>query len=335
MGGQVSVVTGGSGFIGSHVVRQLVARGDTVQIFDLNPPGAGLPVEAEFHQGSILDPIALAQVLKGANRLFHLAANPNLWARDKSELSKVNYEGTKTVLDAAAKADLERIVVTSTETILKSYRDGSSAPISETSPLPELKDLAGHYSRSKMRADMAARDAMASGLPVTIVNPTVPVGEGDVSFTPPTKMILGFVDGSTPAYLDCVLNLIAVQDVAAGHILAAEKGRVGERYILSGENVRLGRMLEILEQITGRPMPKRKVPYWLSYAVGVVSEFLADNITGKPPIAPLEGVRVAGTAMSFDNSKARSELGLELTPLADALRQSVEWLRAEGHIKAA
>ncbi len=333
MGGRVSAVTGGSGFIGSHVVRQLVAQGDVVRVLDLNPPGAGMLSQVEYRPGSILDGSAVKDVLEGADRLFHLAANPNLWARDKAQLSEVNFGGTHNVLSVAAGCDLERIVVTSTETILKSYKDHSTEPISETSPLPDLDALPGHYSRSKMRADMAAREAIDKGLPITIVNPTVPVGEGDVSFTPPTKMILGFVDGSTPAYLDCVLNLIAVQDVAAGHILAAEKGRVGERYILSGENVRLGRVLELLEQITGRPMPKRKVPYWLSYAVGVVSEFMADNVTGKPPIAPLEGVRVAGTPMSFDNSKARTELGLELTPLADALRQSVNWLKAEGHLK--
>ncbi len=331
MGNRVSVVTGGSGFIGSHVVRQLVAQGDQVRVLDLNPPAADLADRVEFRNVSILDRDAVGQALAGADRLFHLAANPNLWARDKSQLAEVNFHGTQTVLAAAATSALERIVVTSTETILKSYKDRSSEPISEKSRLPELEALPGYYSRSKMRADIAARQAMDEGLPVTIVNPTVPVGEGDVSFTPPTKMILGFVDGSTPAYLDCVLNLIAVQDVAAGHILAAEKGRVGERYILSGENVRLGRVLEILEEITGKPMPKRKVPYWLSYAVGVVSEFMADYITRTPPIAPLEGVRVAGTAMSFDNTKARAELGLKLTPLADALRQSVDWLRAEGH----
>lgn len=331
MGAQVSTVTGGSGFIGSHVVRQLVARGDDVRVLDLNPPLSDIAPKVDYRRGSILDQGAVRDAVTGADNLFHLAANPNLWARDKNVLSQVNHEGTKTVLDVAATCGLNRIVVTSTETILRSHRDRSDQPVSEASPLPSLDQLPGAYSRSKMRADMVAREAIKQGLPIVIVNPTVPVGEGDVSFTPPTKMILGFVDGSTPAYLDCQLNLIAVQDVAAGHILAAEKGRIGERYILAGENVRLGQVLALLGEITGQKMPKNKVPFWLSYAVGVVSEFVADHVTGNPPIAPLEGVRVAGGSVAFDNTKARTELGLEITPLREALQQSVDWLRAEGH----
>jgi len=328
---QFAVVTGGSGFIGRHLVRQLDAQGARVRVLDLREP-ADLPRQVDFVQGSILDEPTVVRALDKATHLYHLAANPNLWVRDKHDLHRTNYEGTVTILKAARTANLQRLIYTSTETILKGTKKKSDVPITEDTPLPELDELPGAYSRSKMLADRAVRSAAEEGLPAVLVNPTVPVGEGDINFTPPTKMIHGFVSGATPAYLDCVLNLVAVQDVARGHILAGEKGQVGHRYLLCGHNVRLGEVLELLEEITGRPMPKNKVPFWLSYTVGVVSEFMSNYVTRKPPVAPLEGVRVAGTVQRFDGSKTREELDLTVTPLKQALSESVAWLERDGHL---
>jgi dihydroflavonol-4-reductase len=333
MASKLAVVTGGSGFIGQHVATELLARGYDVRILDVNPPPQSLRDRVDFCEGSILDARSVDAALKGANLLFHMAANPNLWAKDKTELMRTNFVGTKSVLGAATSSSLDRIVFTSTETVLKGYRDRSMRMVDENSPLPDLADLPGQYSRSKLLADLAAREAAEAGLPVTLVYPTIPIGAGDTSFTPPTKMLQGFLNGTTPAYLDCELNMIAVSDLAQGHVLAAEKGRIGERYILAGENIRLGALLNLLEEISDRKMPKRRVPYWLSYGVGLITEWVSDNVTGTPPIAPLEGVRVAGMPLSFDNRRAVEELGLKLTPLRDALKESVSWLEQNGHLK--
>jgi dihydroflavonol-4-reductase len=324
--GQV-LVTGGCGFIGRHLVSLLAARGDHVRVLDLAewPTGADpLPPHVEMRQGSVGDRAALNRACRGVDTVFHLAANPNLWAPDPHTFHEVNYEGTLRVLEAAAEAKVGRIVYTSTESILKNInapRSSQAALIDERVNHGE-DDVPGPYCRSKFRAEKAARDAAGSGLPVVIVNPTMPIGPGDLTLTPPSKMILGFLNGTTPAYLACDFNLVDARDAALGHVLAAQYGRIGERYILGHENLSLGRLLEELAALSGLSMPKHRVPYWLAYISALVSEGIA-NITKKPPMAPLTGVRLARSSMAFDCRKAQAELHWQCRPLAQSLIDTI------------
>ncbi|MBI2255659.1 MAG: NAD-dependent epimerase/dehydratase family protein [Proteobacteria bacterium] len=335
---RLSLVTGGCGFMGRHLVSLLSARGERVRVLDLRdwPQSPDLPVPAnvELRQGSIRDRAVLTRAMAGVDRVFHLAANPNLWAADPATFHEVNYEGTCRVLDAAAEAKVARFVYTSTESILKNI----NAPRASQNALIDEKvrhtvnDVPGPYCRSKFRAEEAAQAAANGGMPLVIVNPTMPIGPGDFLLTPPTKMILGFLNGTTPAYLDCDFNLVDGRDAALGHFLAAEHGRIGERYILGHENLSLGRLLKELEGLTGLSMPKRKVPYWLAYVSALVSEGAA-NITKKPPMAPLTGVRLARSSMAFDCSKAQRELHWQCRPLIQSLRDTVLDLQRRGLLR--
>lgn len=324
-----SLVTGGGGFIGRHLVRLLLERGETVRILELDD----VPVEgwdAEVIRGSICDPDTVRRSLSGVDRLYHLAANPNLWAPDKRVFDQVNHQGTNTVLQAAARFDLQRIVYTSTESILSGTRRHGQTTLIDGSARLDLQDMPGPYCRSKYLAEQLALRAAEQGQPVVIVSPTLPIGPGDTRLTPPTRMMLGFLNRSTPAYLDSGFNLVDVRDVALGHVLAAEHGRIGERYILGNENLMLRELLKRLEELTGIPMPKRRVPYWLALTVSLASEFIADRITHRPPVAPVTGVRLASVPMFFDCSKAVQELGLVQTPIGTALADAVDWLADTG-----
>jgi dihydroflavonol-4-reductase len=337
-GSGLNLVTGGCGFMGWHLVALLSARGERVRVLDLRDwpqsPNLPLPANVEMRQGSIRDRAVLTRAMAGVERVFHLAANPNLWAADPNSFHEVNYEGSCRVLEAAAAAKVERFVYTSTESILKNInapRASQNALIDEK-VRHSVNDVPGPYCRSKFRAEEAAKAAADSGLPLVIVNPTMPIGPGDFLLTPPTKMILGFLNGTTPAFLDCDFNLVDARDAALGHLLAAEHGRVGERYILGNENLSLGRLLAELERLTGLSMPRRKVPYWLAYASALVSEGIA-NITKKPPLAPLTGVRLARSSMAFDCSKAQSELHWQCRPLQQSLRDTVLDLQQRGLLR--
>lgn len=328
-----SLVTGGRGFIGRHLVRMLVERGERVRVLDIAEPGPPSG-DIEYLHGSILDRDLMRRALKGVDHLYHLAANPELWAADKSEFLRTNHLGTKTVLEEAERAGPERIVYTSTESILKGARArvpkdpgarGTARPTDETVSWT-LDEMAGPYCRSKLLAEQEAFAAARRGLPVVIVNPTLPVGAGDHRLTPPTRMILGFLNGRFRAYLDCVLNLVDVRDAALGHVLAAEKGRIGERYILGNENLRMDDLLAMLNELTGLPMPRLSVPYWPVFVASAVSEFVADHVTHRPPTAPLSGVRLARRPMAFDSGKAERELGLPRTPIRDSLADAVLWM---------
>lgn len=330
---RLNLVTGGCGFIGRHLVDQLVARGERVRVLDLRPLDP-MPAGTEQIVGSITAPAIAARAAEGCERVFHLAANPNLWARDPSSFELVNHQGTRRILNAARLAGVQRFVYTSTESILKSYRvpkQPARAVIDESVRLT-LDDMPGPYCRSKFLAEEAAREAAATGLPVVIVNPTMPVGPGDQLLTPPSKMILGFLNGRTPAYLECEFNLVDARDVAAGQILAADKGRVGERYILGHVNLGLSDLLAELHRLTGLSMPSTRIPYALALASAIVSEGLS-AFTDKPPIAPLTGVRLARTSMAFDCSKARGELGWSCRPLEESLRDAIAWMSGRGLLR--
>src|SRR6185312_7808216 len=280
------------------------------------------------------DPATVARATEGCERVFHLAANPNLWAPDPRSFDAVNHQGTRRVLEAAQKAGVQRFVYTSTESILKSCRapKGSARALIDEKVRLTLEDMPGPYCRSKFLAEEAAREAAAGGLPVVIANPTMPIGPGDTLLTPPSKMILGFLNGETPAYLDCEINIVDARDIAAGHILAADKGRVGERYILGNANLRLGELLAKLHRLTGLPMPRTRIPYALALVSAVVSEGIS-NMTKKPPIAPLTGVRLTRTSMAFDCSKARGELGWSCRTLEQSLCDAISWMSGCGLLR--
>ncbi|MCH8081573.1 MAG: NAD-dependent epimerase/dehydratase family protein [Proteobacteria bacterium] len=327
-----ALVTGGAGFIGAHLVALLVKEGVKVTVLDTAVKTKGLPKEVKGFKGSILDQHVLEKAMKGQECVFHLAALTHLWARHKKDFAAVNVEGTRNVLAAAKKAKVKKIVVTSTETILRGWRDPDPFPISENDPAPALDDMAGPYTRSKWRADQLVREAAKSGLPVVSVYPAVPVGPGDYNLTAPTRMILDFVKGKTPAYLNALLNYVPVGDVARGHYQAAILGAPGGRYILGGENLAMAHFLERLEDVSGQKMPKRRVPFELAYSFAVLSEFLADVITRKPPLASKEGVRLALNPSFVTSQLAADKLGYRPSGVKPALKATVEWFREEGLI---
>ncbi|MBL25930.1 MAG: hypothetical protein CMM50_00055 [Rhodospirillaceae bacterium] len=328
----VALVTGGSGFIGRHLVAALLERGEAVRVLDVEPSEA-LPRGAEFIRGSVTDGVAVGAAMHGVRRVYHLAANANLWVPDRGVFEAVNHGGTRTVLAAAGKAGVERIVVTSTEGVLIGKRSPRRPfRVDETAELT-IGDMIGAYCRAKYRAEKAALVAARDGMPVVVVNPTLPVGPGDRRLTPPTRMILDLANGTIPAYLDCYLNFIDVRDAAAGHILAAEKGRIGARYILGGENLRMRDFIAVMAEVTGASVPHWRVPYWLAVAAATVDEARSTYVTKAPPKAPLAGVRLAGRPALVDNTRARTELGLPSRPIRDSLRDALAWLVWNGLVE--
>ncbi|MBX9777155.1 MAG: NAD-dependent epimerase/dehydratase family protein [Xanthobacteraceae bacterium] len=323
----IDLVTGGAGFIGRHVVAALRARGTSVRVLDLVPAD---DIDAEIVPGSILDAHRLDVAMDGVRHVYHLAGIAQLWSRDRADFDRINAAGAAMVLRAAAAHRVARVVHCSTEAILLP-KHGGDALIDETAR-PALSDMPGPYTRSKLKAEQAVVAAVQSGLNALIVNPTVPIGPGDHNLTPPAAMLSMFLKGQSPAYLDCTLNLVDVRDVAAGMVLAAERGRAGERYILGGDNVALRDLLALLQQLSARPMPKRAVPPWLALASAAVTEFVADHVTGRTPAATQEGVRLALRSGPFDSRKARNELGYATRAIKDTLADTISWLSAVGAV---
>ncbi len=326
MSNRLSLVTGGGGFIGSHLVQTLLENGEAVRVLEL--PDVPLPEDVEVVRGSICDAEVVRCALKGVRRVYHLAANPNLWAVKKSDFNRVNFEGTRTIFAEVAKHDIEVVVYTSTESILTGNVDKDSFFAVEMER--KLGQMPGPYCRSKYLAEQEAFKAAQAGMPVVVVAPTLPVGPGDRLITPPTRMILDFVNSKNPVYLDCGFNMVDVRDVAKGHLLAAEHGVHGERYILGNENLTLGQLLRWIEEITGLVMPKRRIPYWLALMTGVITEFVADHVTHCPPRAPLTGIRLAHHPMYFDSSKAINQLGFPQNSVRKALEDEINWLLNNG-----
>lgn len=316
-----ALVTGGCGFIGRHLVRALVERGERVRVLDLADP-QGLPPEIEFVRGSVLDYARVREAMKDVSLVYHLAAVAHLWIPNRADFDRVNVQGTETVLRAALERRIIRLVHCSTEAILLPRRPPSDGMVDESSVPPEA-DMPGPYTRSKRRAELAALAAGGNGLQVVIVNPTVPIGCGDRNRTAPSLMLAHFLNGGSPFFLDCVLNLVAVEAVAEGLILAGARGAPGQRYILGGENVPMRRLLKIVERASGRKMPNRAISPLIARAAAAIAEWAADFVTGRRPVVTKEGVRLAMRSLPFDCRKARQELGYPLRPIEPALVEMV------------
>ncbi|MGO9584701.1 MAG: hopanoid-associated sugar epimerase [Limisphaerales bacterium] len=330
-------VTGASGFIGSNLVHELVAQGHRVKAL-LRPESdkRGLAgVEFERVTGDVFDGKLLEREMGGCDWCFHVAASYHLWLRDYKPMYEVNVEGTRNVLEAAGKAGCQRIVYTSTVGCvgLPKMVEGRLAPSTELDAIAN-EQLTNHYKSSKWQAECLAVKLAKDGLPIIIVNPTAPVGLRDVKPTPTGQVIVDFLNRKLPAYLDTGLNWVHVRDVAAGHILAAEKGEIGERYILGNQegNWTMQETMAVLEEITGVRAPKIKIPHRVALAAAHVDEMLS-FFTGKPPRAPLAGVRMARYKMWFNLAKAIRVFKLPQTPPKQALADAVEWFRANGYVK--
>jgi dihydroflavonol-4-reductase len=322
----VDLVTGGAGFIGRHVVDHLVRDGRRVRVLDL-APGSTFRGDVEVIAGSINDAPLLDRAASGAENVFHIAGNPQLWAPRAGDFMAANVEGTRSVLRAAARQGAARVVVTSTAAI------HFKVPGRSENAEPTLADMPGAYWRSKFLAEKAALEAASEGVPVVILDPCLPIGAGDRGLSPPTRMILDFLNGRTKAYLDWELRAIHVDDLARAYLLAADRGAVGERYFLGGDPVPLSQMLRVLERLSGIAMPKRKVPYALAYLAGAVSEFIADRITHRPPMAPLAGVRITRHPANAKGLRTAFDLGLQLRSLEEALGDAIRWLDQNGYLE--
>jgi dihydroflavonol-4-reductase len=324
-----TLVTGAAGFLGSHVARQLVARGDDVRVLmrvsSTNRAIADLSLE--YVTGDLRDPASLDRAMKGVKRVFHVAADYRLWAKRSQDIYDSNVGGTKNLLDAARRAGVEQFIYTSTVATIAV--DRSELPNEFTDA--KLNEMVGHYKRSKWMAEKEALSAAKAGLPVIVAMPTTPVGPWDWKPTPTGKIILDFLNGKMPGYVETGLNFVGVEECAAGHLLVAEKGKVGERYLLGGENLTLKQMLDTLAKITGLSAPKLKIPHGVALGVAYANTVFS-RLAGREPGIPVEGVKIARHMMFVDCTRAQRELGFHADPVSAALERAVRWYEANGYI---
>jgi dihydroflavonol-4-reductase len=327
-----TLVTGGTGFVGANVVRELLKRGAEVRAL-VRPRSDTQNLDSldiELVAGDLRDRGSLEAALEGCDTLYHVAAMYALWARNPREIYDSNVTGTMNILEAAKQSGVQKIVYTSSVATIGLPKDGT--PGTEEIPLsPE--SLVSDYKRSKYLAEQEVLKYAQHGLPVVIVNPSFPVGAWDVKPTPSGQIIVNFLRGKIPAYVDTGLNVVDVEDVAVGHIMAAEKGRPGERYILGHANLTLPELFQLLAQVSGMSAPRIRIPYGVAYLSACVSEVVARTITHKPPFVTLAGVKLSRKHMFFDPSKAVRELGLPQTPAIEGLRKAVQWFRTHGYAK--
>ena len=317
------LVTGGTGFIGQHLVSALVAPGRKVRVLDRRPPVCVVP-GVEYVSGSVLDSALVDETLRDTDEVYHLAGLPGMWLPKKSDFHAVNFQGTEMVIAAARKRGVARFLHCSTESILfrpASLQDDSS----ERSLLPP-QQMPGVYTRSKMLAEQSAAQAAAAGFPLVIGTPTMPIGPHDHNLTPPTAMLRQFLHGRVQMYLDFIVNMVDVRDVAAGLILTMERGQIGHRYILGGESISLKNILELMATISGRRTLAIPVPGKIAEAAAAMLEFVSDHITHRPPSGTAEGVRIALRATKLSIEKAQNELGYAPRPIEPALRDTIAYL---------
>ena len=348
-------VTGATGFLGSHVARVLAEQGAELRL--LVRPTSDLRnldgLNADRVVGDLRDSASLEKALTGCDVVFHVAADYRLWVRDPDEMYRSNVEGTRSLLKAARKQGVRRVVYTSSVATMGFISNHATAELrsagqvrapaptqtgtatsrvaDEESPV-SLADMIGPYKRSKFMAEQVAVDAARSGVDVVIVNPSTPIGERDIKPTPTGRIVVDFLKRKFPAYMETGLNLVDATECARGHVQALEKGRSGERYILGGENLTLKEILDRLAAITGLPSPTVKVPYLVALAGGIFYEMVSGRLLGREPRATIDEVRMARKMMFVNSAKAERELGWRAVPVDGALRRSVEWFRANGYV---
>lgn len=321
-----TLVTGATGFLGWHVAKRLLARGERVRAL-VRSTSKIRELDVELVTGDLREPESLQRAVTGCQVVYHVAADYRLWAKDPGELFQSNVEGTRNLLLAAREAGVERIVYTSTVGCIGLPGDRPGDEDTEVS----LEEMTGAYKRSKFQAEQVALEFAKSGLPVVIVNPTTPVGDHDFKPTPTGKVVVDYLKGDLPAFVDTGLNLVDVNDTAEGHLLACERGRAGERYILGCENLTLEQILTRLAAVSGGHAPRWRIPYGVAYLAGVASTGWA-RLTGHEPRAPLDGVKMARKKMFVSPDKAKRELGFNPGPVDGALERAVEWFRANGYV---
>ena len=322
----LAFVTGATGFLGSHVARVLAGQGADLRLLVRSTSNLknleGL--NAETATGDLRDQASIEKAMAGCDTVFHVAADYRLWVRDPAEMYRSNVEGTRAILDVARKNKVRCVVYTSS--VATVGFTGNGQPADEDSPV-SLADMIGHYKRSKFMAEQIALEAGRSGMRVVTVNPTTPIGENDVKPTPTGRIVVDFLKRKFPAYVETGLNLVDVRECARGHVVAMEKGKSGERYILGGENLTLKQILDKLSAISGLPSPTVKLPYFVAYAAGAVDQTFSGRFLGREPRATVETVRMGRKKMWASSAKAERELGWKTVSADDALRRAVEWFR--------
>jgi dihydroflavonol-4-reductase len=327
----LTLVTGAAGFLGSHVARQLVARGENVRVLmrASSSNRAISDLSLEYVTGDLRDVASLERAMSGVQRVFHVAADYRLWAKKPQDIYDSNVGGTKNLLSAAKTAGVEQLIYTSTVATIAVDRPELPNELTDS----KLDEMVGHYKRSKWMAEQEILQAAQAGLPAIVAMPTTPVGPWDWKPTPTGKIVLDFLNGKMPGYVETGLNFVGVEECAAGHLLVAEHGKIGERYLLGGENLTLKQLLDMLAKITGLAAPSMKIPLGVALGVAYV-ESAFSRLIGKEPGIPVEGVRIAQHVMFVDASRAQRELGFRSGSVPAALERAVRWYQANGYVKA-
>ena len=325
------LLTGASGFVGSAVARRLRSAGFNVRalVRPTSPVAHLSDLGLDFATGDLRDAEAVRNAMTGARFLFHVAADYRLWARDPNELTQTNVAGTRLLMQEAMRAGVERVVYTSSVATLTARADGTSAD--ETMPLDEHQAI-GVYKRSKVAAERAVEELIAQGLPAVIVNPSTPIGPSDVKPTPTGRIIVEAASGRMPAFVDTGLNMVHVDDVAEGHFAAFERGRIGERYVLGGQNASLAEILATVAEAVGRRAPRIRIPRRALMPFAHVSEAIARR-TGREPMLTLDGLRMSKNKMFFSSAKAERELDYRARPYREGITDAIEWFRRAGYLR--
>jgi dihydroflavonol-4-reductase len=314
-----TLVTGGSGFIGQHLVA-LLAQDRRVRILDLRPPACA-PERVQYVKGSVLDSAVVREALDDVDEVYHLAALPGMWIPHKGDFHAVNWRGTEIMIDAARKRRISRFLHCSTESILFS-KSSTDAFVTEQ-VTTTLDEMPGPYTRSKLLAEQSALHAAATGFPIVIASPTMPIGPHHGNLTPPNLMLQHFLARRLQFYIDFTMNLVDVRDVAAGMVLAMQRGQIGHRYILGGEDISLRQLLNMMEAITGHKALRVPIPPAIAQMTAAIMEYLADRMTRQPPAASIEAVRIAVRSKALSIEKSRRELGYAPRPIESALREAI------------